>query len=346
MFTTITIRKNSSSHRMGFWRKGTLSLLILPLLALSFAGWGTHVAHASAPILSLVTSRQQADSAPALALLNQTTILIGWTGRNTAHNLNLMTYTTTTRAFGPAHVLTETTLFGSGLSLATWNGNLYVAWLGTDHRINIGQYNPTNPSHLTQKVTLNERSNNAPSITAFAMPQFDRYLYLSWRGTDGRLNIISTGDGNQFGMKSTYPITIRTSPSLSATYSLVIGWEDTSANSHIAAASYTRYDPLHPSVVTTSSLSQLPVGLTMLYGPPAPRGGPQPYIGIAWRTTGDAHIHVGNFLNGPTMIQLIDTGETTPYGPAITTADGINPLISWTGTDVAHHINIASITLN
>src|SRR5450432_3856243 len=105
MFTTITIRKNSSSYRMGFWRKGTLSLLILPLLAFSFAGWGTQVAHASTPILSLVTSRQQADSAPALALLNQTTIFIGWTGRNAAHNLNLMTYTTTTRAFGPVYVL-------------------------------------------------------------------------------------------------------------------------------------------------------------------------------------------------------------------------------------------------
>lgn len=211
---------------------------------------------------------------------------IGWTGRNATHNLNLMTYDTTANTFGPAQVLTDTTLAGSGPSLTTWNGNLYVAWLGTDNRLNIGRYNPANPSHLANKVTLSERSNNAPSITVLS-----GRLYLSWRGTDGRLNIISSADAKHFGTKVTYAFTIRTSPSLSGTdFGLFVAWENVSASSHIAIA---YYNPLHPTillhVVTLASTSQLPVSIVG-------DGGRTLSITVAWRTASDAHIHVVLFL--------------------------------------------------
>jgi hypothetical protein len=88
-----------------------------------------------------------------------------------------MTYNTASKTFGSARVLTDTTLPGSGPSLAVFNGNLYVSWRGTDNRLNVGRYNPADPTHLANKVTLREYSNQAPAIAAFG-----GRLYLSWRG--------------------------------------------------------------------------------------------------------------------------------------------------------------------
>jgi hypothetical protein len=122
-----------------------------------------------------------------------------------AHNLNLMTYNPTNQTFGPAQVLTDTTLVGSGPRLTVSNGNLSVVWMGTDHRLNVGRYTPTDPTHLANKVTLREYSNQAPSIAAL-----NGRLYLSWRGTDGRLNIISSANAAPSTRRS--PTTLRSEP--------------------------------------------------------------------------------------------------------------------------------------
>ncbi|HEY5004509.1 MAG TPA: hypothetical protein VII61_15205 [Ktedonobacteraceae bacterium] len=331
MFTTITAAKGTAKRHRLFWLRGAFPFLILTLLASGFVGGGTGIAHASAELLPATVSSQQAASAPALNAFNATSY-IGWTGTNMAHNLNLMAYNSTTKVFGPAQMLAETTLAGSGPSLTTWNSALYVAWRGTDNRLNVGQYNPANPSHLANKVTLNERSTNAPAI--FGWPD---HLYLSWRGTDGRLNIISSTNGSQFGSKVTYPFVIRTSPSLMGSdNSLFVAWEDMSVSSHIVIASSN--DPSHPTnltlVVTTTSTSLLPVGL-------ASAGVPAPFVRVAWCTASDAHIHVGLFTDTTIIRSPVDTAQTTPYGPAL--YPNSLPLMSWTGTDTVHRINVISV---
>ena len=183
------------------------------------------MASSSAPLRPATVSTQRADAAPAVIAYNGM-VSIGWTGRNAAHNLNLMTYDQTSQTFGPVVVLTDTTLLGAGPSLAVFNGNLAVLWMGTDHRLNIGLYKPGNPTQLANKVTLSETSYHAASIATF-----NGRLYLSWRGTNGRLSIISSADANIFNTKVTYNISVRTSPTLqTADGVLFVAWEDTSAD--------------------------------------------------------------------------------------------------------------------
>jgi hypothetical protein len=302
--------------------------LLLALLALGFVAVNTGMANSSTPLRPVTVSTQRADSAPALIAYNGT-IYVGWTGRNTAHNLNLMTYDQSSKTFGPAIVLTDTTLVGAGPSLAIFNGNLCVAWMGTDHHLNIAFFKPGDPTHLANKVTLSESSYQAPSIAVF-----NGRLYLSWRGTDGHLNIISSADASTFNTKVTYNIMVRTSPTLAAKNYLFVAWEDTSASSHIVFA---QYNPSNPpvlnAVVAVASTSELPVSLF-------PAGVPNPYLRVAWRTATDAHIRLAIFEGGQYLHNPVYTAETTPYGPAL-----YAPYVAWTGTNAAQSINIAQVNI-
>jgi len=324
MFSNIVDVKGTTKRGTWLWRRVALPLL-LALLALGFVGLSTGLASSSAPLRPATVSSQQADSAPAMMAFNGT-LYVGWTGRNAAHNLNLMTYNPTSKVFGPAQVLTDTTLPGQGPSLANFKGNLYVAWMGSDHRLNVGRYDPTHPSVLAEKVTLRESSNNAPSLAAF-----EGRLYLSWRGLDGHLNIISSADASTFTTKVTYGVVVRTSPSsVAKNMVLFVAWEDMSASSHIVFA---RYDPAQPTdlkeVVTVASTSQLPVSL-------APAGVASPSVVVAWRTATDAHVRTAIFEGGPFLHHPVYTAETTNYGPAL-----YSPYMSWTGTNAAQSINVS-----
>ena len=326
MFATV---KDTSKHYALFWHRGVLPLLIA-LLASGFVGVGTGIAGSSPSPHPAIVSRQQAASAPAMEFYEGGPY-IGWTSTNTAHNLNVMTYNTDTNAFGSTQILTETTLAGSGPALVNWNGTLYIAWRGTDNQLNVGQYDDAHPTHLANKVTLSEHSLNAPSIAAW-----NNRLYLGWRGTDGRLNIITSTNGRQFSSKLTYPIAIRTSPTITYTpLGLVVAWEDMSTSSHIVVASYsTSISTLLKNKVTLTATSQLPVGLTAF-------SSPRSWIGIAWRTASDAHIHLGVFEGSPVLQFAVETAQTTPYGPGLTLFD----YMAWTGTDTAHSVNVTLASL-
>ncbi len=319
--------KMKGTAKQGAWLLRRVALpLLLALLALGLVGMSTGMASPSAPLSPAVVSHQQADAAPALSVYNAT-VYIGWTGRNVAHNLNLMTYNPASQTFGPAVVVTDTTLVGAGPSLAIFNGNLAVAWMGTDHRLNVAFFKPGNPTHLANKVTLSETSNNAPSILTF-----NGRLYLSWRGTDGRLNIISSADASTFNTKVTYNIAVRTSPTLqTADGVLFMAWEDTTTNSHIVFA---QYNPSNPAalnaVITTTSSSMLPVGLFTA-------GVAAPDLRVAWTAT-NGSIHLGIYEGDQTLHNPATTTQTSPYGPAL-----YMPFLSWTGTDTLKSVNILQV---
>ncbi len=276
------------------------------------------MASPSTPLHPAVVSRQYADSAPALIAYNATAY-IGWTGRNAAHNLNLMTYNPTNQTFSPAIVLTDTTLVGAGPSLAIFNGNLAVSWIGTDHRLNVAFFKSGNPTHLANKVTLSEYSNNAPSIVTS-----NGRLYLSWRGTDGRLNIISSADASIFITKVTYNIAIRTSPTLQTSDGvLFVAWEDTTTQSHIGIA---QYNPSNPAVlnheITITSSSMLPVALFTA-------GVAAPDLRVAYTAVGtysglDNYINLGIYEGDDTLHNVVTTTQTSHYGPAL-----YMPYLSW-----------------
>ena len=331
MLEYTTSRKASAWRRI--WRYGGVALaLLLALLVVGISRGGVVFAHESTLLHPQTVAPQWADAAPAVVAHFNGTSYVGWTGTNSAHNLNLMTYNSATKVFSAAIVLTDTTVVGSGPSLTVFNGNLYVGWRGGDNRLNVARFNPANPSHLAGKVTLNQYSYNAPSIVAF-----NGRLYLSWRGQDGRLNIISSADGQNFNTMATYSLAIRTSPTLVATpFFLEIAWEEpgvvTATPPYVVIAQYDSSNPATLSVViSTTATSVLPVSLDFagVAGYPA--------LVIAWCPAGSTQISLGFFGGSPVITSIVQTGQVTNYGPALS-----RPLLGWTGTDTNHHVNVSS----
>jgi hypothetical protein len=329
MCTDATEVKGTYKRGAWLWCRGGFALL-MALLALGFVGTSTGVAASSSVSLSpAIVSHQRADSAPVMEEYNGT-FYVGWTGRNAAHNLNLMTYSPTTKSFGAAQVLTETTVVGSGPGLANFYGNLYVAWQGTDNRLNIGRYNLANPTVLANKVTLNEHSTSAPALAGF-----NNRLYLGWTGMDGRLNLISSVDGSLFGSKVTYGVVARTSPALAGAGVLSLVWEDVNATASVVVAQIP--DPLHSTTlqdVVTTATSQIPVGV-------ASAGVPAPWLRMAWRLSIDEHIHLGIFAGNPVIQNYVYSTQTTLYTPTL--FDGA--YMTWTGTDDAQSVNVSQVNL-
>jgi hypothetical protein len=346
MLNNFAAEQSTTTRHVGFWRRvawpALLVLLVLGFveMSLSMATWAKASDAAALRLVHPATvSPQTADSTPAIALLSGTIAYVGWTGRDAAHHLNLMTYNSATQSFGPAITLGETSPLGQGPSLAFFPSrtpsNLYVAWQGTDNRLNVGRFNPSDPTHLANKVTLNEFAFNAPSIVAF-----NGRLCLSWRGTDGRLNIISSANGTTFNTKVTYSIAILTSPTLVATpFFLEIGWEEPSSHpinqTFIVIAQYNLANPGTLSVlVSTTQTSSLPVALDF-----AGVSG-YPSLVVAWRTASDARIQLGFFNGTPVLSGIVTTAQTTPYGPGLA-----RPLLSWTETDPLQHVNVSTENL-
>ncbi|MGO8950590.1 MAG: hypothetical protein ACLQUY_23655 [Ktedonobacterales bacterium] len=335
MLNNCVDEKRPTRRSAWFWRRLTVPALVA-LLVFGFVGMGaaTAMASASTPLRPDTVSDQHSDAAPAVVLANGAP-WVAWTGTNKAHNLNIVPYNAGRGTFTHATTFTDRSPADSGPSLAKFGSavasDLYVAWRGTDNRLNVAHYNPFDPTHLANKVTLNEFSYNSPSIAVFT-----GRLYLSWRGTDGRLNIISSANGTTFDTKVTYNIKIRTSPTLVTTpLFLEIGWEQPSAQAFIVIAQYNTSQPATLSVVvTTTSTSQLPVALSFagVAGYPA--------LVMAWRTASDALILLGYFGGNPTITGIVNTGQTTPYGPALD-----RPYLAWTGTDRSHSVNVSTESL-
>ena len=324
-----SLEKKTIKQDSWLWRKIVLPLLLV-LLTLGFVGMNTEQVGASAPLhfaRPATVSTQMADATPALIAWNAT-LYVSWTGRNATHNLNIMTYNQATKTFSPATVFMDTTLVGVGPSLAIFNGNLAVAWLGTDHHLNVAFYKPGDPTHLANKVTLGETSYNAPSIAVY-----NGRLYLSWRGTDGRLNIISSANASAFNTKVTYNITVRTNPTLQESDGILfMAWEDTSAALHLVFA---QYNPANPpalsGMVTTTTSTMLPVGLFSA-------GVAAPDLRVVW-TDNHARINWGIYVRSPNLVNTGVTTQTSPYGPAL-----YMPFLGWTGTDAARSVNVMQVS--
>jgi len=86
----------------------------------------------------------------------------------------------------------------------------YVAWTGTNGKLNV-QSLPTG-----QPATLNQSSNQAPAL-AF----YNNLLYLAWTGTDGKLNVISSPDGTTFTNQVTLGQSSNNGPALIASSNLL-----------------------------------------------------------------------------------------------------------------------------
>ena len=82
-------------------------------------------------------------------------------------------------------------------AVCNWNEKLFIAWVGTDGRINVASYDGTS---IRNKVTLEEQAHCGVALAAQA-----NRLVVAYAGTDpGRhLNVMVSTDGQKFGGKVT-----------------------------------------------------------------------------------------------------------------------------------------------
>ena len=76
----------------------------------------------------------------------------------------------------------------NGVALLSHAGRLWLAWTGTDRRLNV----MSSPDGVTfdQKVTLDERSTTAPSLTVH-----NGRLVIGWTGGGSKINVATLALG-------------------------------------------------------------------------------------------------------------------------------------------------------
>jgi hypothetical protein len=273
--------------------------------------------------------------------------IIGWTGTDTQHHLNLIR-SSDDPANGVTHfknklILKDTSFVRPAVVYVPGPlESTVVAWTGTDaaHTLNVIWDAYGTP----QKLTLRGET----SISAPALTYFNGNLLLAWTGTDTHhsLNILPIGvAGPQVGTKTVLSqFSSLSGPTLSAfsnatSARLVLNW--TTSSQHLNQASST--DGTHftaglgatglPQLSATAPSSQYHQS----------EGGPEYWIG--WTGTDTSH-HLNlqwtaHFPQWPdpasTKTALTDSAFA---GPQIAFNDGY--LIAWTGTDTQHTLNLAT----
>jgi hypothetical protein len=161
-------------------------------------------------------------------------LTLSWVGTDAVHRLNLISAPDGSN-FANKTTFEETS--PSGLALATVVGPtealLFLAWTGSDRRLNIMSFPPGSAA----KVTLNEISNFAPAL-AFSPAGSVNTFILAWTGTDGRINMMRSADGSNFGDKVTLDDTSAFGPALvhAPGAPFLIAWTGTDQHRSLNAA--------------------------------------------------------------------------------------------------------------
>ena len=297
--------------------------------------------------------------------------VLAWTGTDPAHHLNVMTSTDGIH-YGNKRVLNETSFARPAVTVT--DGRMVVAWTGTDahHSLNI-LYDVYGAR--PKKLTLwDENSFAAPAI------QPAGYLVLAWAGTDANHTLntlrIDTAAGLKRDVKLTLPALYnsKVGPGLGSDHTgvqfteelapLLLTWAyRTPVNRMDAlvsfygvkwytvpemfAVAFPNQQQAHPPQPREWSDATPSI---QAFVSASPGGRPTPLTVWAWRGIDPAHsvnVQIDTLsLNGSP--QKVTLAETALGGPAVgekpsSSATPGEFLVAWTGTDPAHHLNIARI---
>jgi hypothetical protein len=284
-------------------------------------------------------------------------IFLGWTGTDAAHHVNYMGMFPST----PKVTMRETSVAHPAVvNGGTNQGGDFIAWTGTDsfHHLNIECVTACGAA-TNVKVTLQETSGDGPTLLRLA-PQG---LLLGWTGTDANhsLNLlpvsINGAPGHEhwdIGNKSTLPqFSSIAGPSLALQPNgtgpgifvpILLCFALPSGRIGFA----TSIDQgLHWTMPSASPLHELTAVTPNMFG----AIGTTPNNWLTWTGTDAAH-HVNvqfttSFPSWPPAGTKATLPETALGGPAMGFAQ-MSPttsqfVVAWTGTDAAHHLNIAVI---
>jgi peptidoglycan/xylan/chitin deacetylase (PgdA/CDA1 family) len=299
---------------------------------------------ASAEITKTILSETSIDG-PSLWTTTNGTVrgVLAWT--DTGYQLNVMTTAIGTK-FGSKARLAETS-FKRPAVARTADGKAAVAWIGTDSGRTLNVLYDVYGSRM--KLTLwGDNSAFAPALVAA-----NGRLYLAWTGTNsGRsLNVqaINTGASLTKGAKTIlWSYSSLTGPSLnyeSSRTEFLMSWAATSPANHIAFAKSANGS----SWTTATVLSDWTYSTPSMLGIVGNYYNMPPHY-VAW--TGGDTMRSLNFQYSRAYPSWPDPANTkvilgeNAYGPpalGFISGPGI-VLVAWTGTDPAHHLNVAFLT--
>jgi hypothetical protein len=344
---------------LGTPRRPTAANVLANVLVPVFLVWGlTAAAPAPAHAAPQAAQRAAAVTEGTKVTLPETSIAgpgftgteIVWAGTDAAHHLNVATGPDGLH-FPTKITLPETSPFASAVTLEPSEGsviNFEIAWTGSDpaHHLNVESFS-VGTTTSASKMTLPETSIGAPAII------FNGNLLLAWTGTDANhsLNVLQLA-GPQRGQKTVLrqfssdagpSLAIHTNPAAADTF--VLGWS-VRGTQRLNLATSTDGGAIFSSVLG-SGLPQ-----TSAFAPQfsQPSETSSSNGCIAWTGTDAAH-HLNvqctsSFPQFPNPAQTKTVLPETALGaPGFI---GLGPSsggeIAWTGTDRAHHLNVAVLS--
>jgi hypothetical protein len=187
-------------------------MLMAPLASAAAAhGLGRHAPSTpnapSAPTRSQYDTGQTSKAKPVLTFCNGHTYL-AWAAADNSARLYIAIGTspssfTNVVAFNEYlyRYITTDIQRSTGPALICWNGRVYVAFTGTDTRLNVGYFDG-NAAHnyLNAKTTLSQYTYRSPALAASS----DGWLNLAWTGTNNKLNVIRSGNATSWGAVHTW----------------------------------------------------------------------------------------------------------------------------------------------
>ena len=303
---------------------------------------------ASSAEIAKVTLSDTSVDAPALWTTTTGTVrgVLAWTGTDSEHHLNVMTTSIGTTFYNKV-TLPETSPASPAVTRAS-GGQVTVAWIGTDgaHTLNV-LYDVYGAS---KKLTLwGETSNYRPALVVVNSST----LLLAWTGTNsGRsLNVLTVNIGMTLtkGAKTVLSAwSSLTGPSLSYEASrteYLLSWNATSPANRVAISSSTDEKTWSSATVLpeTSYAAPSVLGIVGNYYTMPPRY-------IAWTGTDPARsLNVQYTRSFPAWPDPATTkvtlNEAAYQSPALGFISGPGLIeTAWTGTDAAHHLNVAVLT--
>lgn len=338
-----------------------VALLTAAMLALGGAAptWAASqhptgsAAHALPAAITLTNRTKLPDTSidsPALAsayvvITGVDETVLAWTGTDAQHHLNLMT-SYKGEAFSNKRTLNEMSPYRPAVALDPVGGAVVIAWTGTNanHSLNV-LYNAYGDEGSPIKLTLRDNSIGAPALLQSTSPD---KLYLAWTGTDANhslnlMPITRTAHTLVPGAKTVQSkFSSNTGPQLAAGIdaSVALSWTTRALQLRVA----TCMDAECSTGVPESSAAA-PALIYEFLGVTEPT---REWIG--WTGTDSAH-HL-NLQWTTTISQFTDPAKTKTTltdtalsGPALAVSETTGTQIAWTGTDAAHHLNIATFKL-
>ncbi len=339
-------------------RRAGVSLLLT--LTLSFGGFGllgqgaARAASATPGAISptqaevaKVTLTDTSVDGPALWTTTNGVVrgVLAWTGTDSAHHINIMLTSIGTK-FSSKITLDDTSPLRPAVT-RTVDGKVVVAWVGTDSSRTLNVLYDAYGART--KLTLwGETSPYSPAIVAA-----NNALVLAWTGSNAahslNMQVINTGNPLTKGVKTTlWTVGSLTGPSLNYEASraeYLLAWTAVSPANQIAVAKSSdgRTWSMPTMLTEWSDATPSLLGIVGNYYAMPPHY-------LAWQATNSARSLVFQYSRSfPSWPDAANTrvvlNESVFGAPALGFISGPGlTLTAWTGTDSAHHLNVALLT--